>query len=218
MYPWVSNAYIISHHHILIGNDLLNFTTLGACSGISPNESIILQKYYLELILLQTNMESMVSRDRFYVNDIILVTVSTWQYNHSTLSIIIVINWSILRIIHSRIYQMMLTLLEHSTTKTTFPMHASILTSWFLSTKCRDVGLIDSIEQSLRSTTPISFNNVLRYIKAFVTLAKSKIPPLVVNFDNLEYSRAFLVEKSRPSLPLPSHYNWNRSICLIHLF
>jgi hypothetical protein len=88
----------------------------------------------------------------------------------------------------------MLTFLKHSATVSAIPMLTSILSSSFSSTEWRDVGPIDPIEQSQRSTTQISLNNVLGYIKTFVTLAKSNILAFAVLFDNLEHSRVFLVE------------------------
>jgi hypothetical protein len=92
----------------------------------------------------------------------------------------------------------MLTSLEHSITVTTFPMHASIFSSWFSSTEYRDAGPINPREQSSRSATLISLNKALGYVKAFVTLAKSKTLPFHFFFDNLERSRAFLVEYLNP--------------------
>ena len=109
-----------------------------------------------------------------------------------------VTKWSKLRIKHSRIHKMILTLLENSTIETTLPMHASIMSSPFSSTDYRDAGLIDLIEQSTRSTTPISLNNTLGYVKAFFTLPNSEILPFAVSFDNLECSRIFLVEYLNP--------------------
>jgi hypothetical protein len=44
------------------------------------------------------------------------------------------------------------------------------------------------------STTPISLNNVLGYVKAFRTLPNSNTLSFALSFDNLERSRAFLVE------------------------
>jgi hypothetical protein len=80
-------------------------------------------------------MKSMVSRDRYDVNDITLAAVTTQQYKHSALRIIIVTKLITLRNNQSRIYLKMLTFLKHSTIVSAIPMLKSILSASFPSTE-----------------------------------------------------------------------------------
>jgi hypothetical protein len=118
--------------------------------------------------------------------------------SHSTLHITIVTLWSKLRIRHSRHDTMILTILQHSASETTFPRPASVVSSWLSSTEYRDIWPNDPVEQSARSTTPISLNNELGYVKAFRTLPNSKTLPFAISFNNLERWRAFLVQYLNP--------------------
>ena len=142
--------------------------------------------------------------------------VATQQSNHYASPISIVSKLIIHREIQNRIYLMILTFLIHPAIVSAISMLTSIFSASFSSTEWRDAS---PVEQSLRSTTPISLNISTGYNKAFLMLRNSN--SIICNL--LQHPRvlkSFLgwISKPRPFLLLPRHCGWARPISLTHLF